>query len=60
MDRQTDHSRLLATAWCLGLVVTATWVIQVLPREVSVALCAWVLASLPIGILIGHCALSEE
>jgi hypothetical protein len=60
MERQTSRSRLLATAGCLGLMVTVTWAIRALPPEVSAAFCTWVLASLPIGILIGHCALSED
>jgi hypothetical protein len=57
---ERQMGRLSATTGCLGLVVTIVWTLQALPYEVSTALCAWALASLPIGILVGHCALSED
>ena len=60
MDKRSGLMSLSATACCLGFVTAVTWAIQVLPYGVSAALFAWVLASLPIGILIGHCALGEE
>ncbi len=60
MDKRAVSSRLSAAAGCLGFVTAVTWGLQVLPPEVSLALSAWILASLPIGILVGHCALSED
>ncbi len=35
-------------------------VAQVLPSHVALWLAAWVLSSVPLGIGIGHCVLSEE
>jgi hypothetical protein len=60
MDKPTGPMSLSATACCLGFVTTVTWALQVLPYGVSAVLITWILASLPIGILIGHCALGEE
>ncbi|PPQ29952.1 hypothetical protein CCS01_20355 [Rhodopila globiformis] len=60
MDRRTGSVSLAATACCLGFVTTVTWAIRVLPYGVSAGLFAWMLASLPIGILIGHCVLGDE
>jgi hypothetical protein len=34
--------------------------LRLLPSEVLTILMAWILASFPIGVLIGHCVLSEE
>jgi hypothetical protein len=32
----------------------------VMPSELRIALTVWTLASFPIGVLFGHCVLSEE
>jgi hypothetical protein len=50
----------VATAVCLGFTVASTWIMQMLPPEVSTALVAWMLTSVPISIVIGHCALSGD
>jgi hypothetical protein len=34
--------------------------LRLLPSEVLTILMAWILTSFPIGVLIGHCVLSEE
>jgi hypothetical protein len=60
MGGRANTPQLMITAGCLGLVTLATWAVQVLPTEVSAVLSAWALTSLPIGVLIGHCALSED
>jgi|tagenome__1003787_1003787.scaffolds.fasta_scaffold12689758_1 hypothetical protein len=60
MDERAYTRWLTITAGCLGLVTTVTWAVQLLPTEVSAVLSAWVLASLPIGVLIGYCALGED
>jgi hypothetical protein len=41
-------------------VVASAYGIYLLPADLQVLLLAWVLASLPIGVLFGHCVLSEE
>ncbi len=41
------------------LVVACVYLLHMLPSDVFMLLTAWVLASFPIGVLMGHCALSE-
>jgi hypothetical protein len=43
-----------------AMLVVSIILLHFLPSEVLTCLTVWVLASFPIGILIGHCALSEE
>jgi hypothetical protein len=43
-----------------AMLVVGIILLHFLPSEVLTFLTVWVLASFPIGILIGHCALSEE
>jgi hypothetical protein len=50
----------LATVEFLGFVVAAAWIMQMLPADMSTALTAWMLTSIPISIVIGHCALGED
>ena len=42
------------------ILATCVVVLHLLPGEVVTVLAAWMLASFPIGVLIGHCALSEQ
>jgi hypothetical protein len=42
------------------LVILAGTLLQVLPPIVAMWLLAWTLFSLPLGIAVGHCALSED
>jgi hypothetical protein len=42
------------------LSVVSIIILHLLPSEVLPLLMAWILASFPIGVLIGHCVLSEE
>jgi hypothetical protein len=42
------------------LVGVSAFLLHFLPSEVLTFLTAWTLASFPIGVLIGHCVLSEE
>ena len=44
----------------VALIVTATLGLRLMPHEVMFYLGMWILASFPIGILVGHCALSER
>lgn len=43
-----------------ALVAAGIFVLHMLAREVLTFLMVWILASFPIGVLVGHCALSEE
>jgi hypothetical protein len=43
-----------------AMLVVSITVLHFLPSEVLTFLTVWVLGSFPIGVLIGHCALSEE
>ncbi len=60
MGSRDDKSGLVAAAGFLGFIVAAVYAVRILPREVSNFLMAWIMSSFPIGILIGHCALSED
>ena len=43
-----------------ALVAMILFMLHMLPAQVLGMLTVWILASFPIGVLIGHCALSEE
>jgi hypothetical protein len=42
------------------IVAITALVLVVMPSELRIALTVWTLASFPIGVLFGHCVLSEE
>jgi len=42
------------------LVAAGASLLQSLPESVLEFLTAWVLVSVPVGVVIGHCALSED
>jgi hypothetical protein len=42
------------------VVAISILVVHLLPSGVLTILTAWIVASVPIGVLIGHCVLSEE
>jgi hypothetical protein len=45
----------------LPLLIVATGIaLQCLPAGVAVVLSLWTMASIPAGIMVGHCALGEE
>jgi hypothetical protein len=44
----------------LAIVVLIACVLYVLPSKALLVLLLWSLASVPIGILIGHCVLRDE
>jgi hypothetical protein len=60
MGRRDGPSGLTVAAGSLAVAVTAAWGMHVLPYEVSATLTIWILGSLPIGILLGHCVLNED
>lgn len=41
-------------------VMACVFILFMLPSAVLTVLAAWTLGSIPVGVLIGHCALSEE
>jgi Kef-type K+ transport system membrane component KefB len=43
-----------------AIAALSVYVLHLLPNEVLAILTAWTLSSFPIGVLIGHCVLSEE
>ena len=60
MGREEGPSEFATAAGFLGATVAAAAIMQMLPSEVSTALIAWILTSIPISIVIGHSALSED
>lgn len=60
MGSKDDTSGLAAAAGFLGFIVTAVYTVQILPGEVANFLTAWIMTSFPVGILVGHCALSGD
>ena len=48
--------------WAAALVTVAlaAYAVQRLPADIAGPLLLWVLASVPLGIAIGHCALEEQ
>lgn len=60
MEREHKPLRLTAILGTPALVAASIFSLHFLPSEVLTFLIVWFLASFPIGVLIGHCALSEE
>ncbi len=51
---------LIAIVGTPAVLAVSIVLLHLLPSEVLTILTAWILASFPIGVLIGHCVLSEE
>jgi hypothetical protein len=60
MWRRADLPKPITAAARFAMVAASLALLLLLPNEVLAILAAWALASLPIGVLIGHCVLSEE
>lgn len=60
MGTEGGSLRLIAMIGMPVLLLASIVVLRLLPNEVLTVLTAWILASFPIGVLIGHCVLSEE
>ncbi|MDR3537482.1 MAG: hypothetical protein P4L71_13375 [Acetobacteraceae bacterium] len=60
MPRVVDRMTLLALLLGTATPFVVTGAIQVLPSQVALGLAAWILASVPLGISIGHCVLNDE
>ena len=58
--RVIDPSWLLAMSGPPAVIAIAAGVLFMLPSTAINFLTAWLLASFPIGVLIGHCALNDE
>jgi hypothetical protein len=60
MWREDEPPGLTAILVPPALVAVSAFLMHYLPSDVLMFLTAWTLASFPIGVLIGHCALSED
>lgn len=60
MARVVDRMILLVLLLCSVTVCVVTGAIQILPSHVMLGLAAWVLASVPLGVAVGHCVLNGE
>jgi hypothetical protein len=62
LDMESEDEPLGLTAMLVtpALVAASIFVLHLLPSEVWTFLTVWILASFPIGVLVGHCALGEE
>jgi hypothetical protein len=50
----------MAMLGTLALMAISIFLLRLLPGQLLTLLAAWILASFPIGVLFGHCVLSEE
>jgi hypothetical protein len=50
----------MAVLGTVALVAISILLLSVLPSQLLTLLTAWILVSFPIGVLLGHCVLSEE
>jgi hypothetical protein len=57
MGSEDGPVAMLAT---LALLVISIVLLRLLPSQLLTILTAWIFASFPIGVLIGHCVLSEK
>lgn len=60
MRSQAESSRVTVLFGLPAIMLISAILLRTLPHHVLTVLMAWTLASVPIGILIGHCALGEE
>jgi hypothetical protein len=60
MWRQNDSPGMVSVLRPAAVVAIAVLLLALMPSEVWVALTIWTLASFPIGVLFGHCVLSEK
>ncbi|HEX3574844.1 MAG TPA: hypothetical protein VHU42_09610 [Rhodopila sp.] len=59
METRDASLGLFAMAGPAATIIISAILLRLLPNEVRIMLAAWVLMSFPIGVLFGHCVLSE-
>ena len=60
MTQEDEDTLSIFLASCLAVLVFLTaFMIQFLPREISMFLVYWTLLSIPVGISLGHCVMNE-
>jgi hypothetical protein len=60
MWSENEPPGVIAILGAPAVVALGAYVLHLLPNEVLAILTVWTLSSFPIGVLIGHCVLSEE
>jgi hypothetical protein len=60
MDSEDEPLRLMMLVLPPVIVAAGVFGLHLLPNDALRFLIAWILASFPVGVLIGHCVLSEE
>jgi hypothetical protein len=60
MREQKESPGFLAFVGPPALVTAGVYLLHLLPNDVLIILAAWILGSVPLGVLIGHCVLNEE
>ncbi len=60
MGGQDESPGLVSVLGPPAIVAITALLLAMMPSEVRIALTVWTLASFPIGVLFGHCVLSEE
>ena len=59
-DKQDDAGAVMTLAGPPLLIGLAMSLVYAMPTETLAFLVAWVLLSVPLGMLLGHCALGED
>jgi hypothetical protein len=60
MGRGDESSGVVSVLGPPAIVAITALLLILMPSEVRVVLTVWTLASFPIGVLFGHCVLSED
>jgi hypothetical protein len=60
MGRHNESPGVVSVLGPPAIVAITAFLLILIPNEVRVILTVWTLASFPIGILFGHCVLSED
>jgi hypothetical protein len=60
MGREDDSPGVVSVLGPPAIVAITAFLLILAPNEVRVILTVWTLASFPIGVLFGHCVLSED
>ena len=60
MSNHNETSRLTAILLPPTIVALGAIEIYLIPPQLQILLVVWVVASIPVGVLFGHCVLSEK